>query len=201
MSDDSERPPDALTRAIAELQQEVPVRDAWRDALERELARADMHVDTYADTPGARTAAARPIRGWRVTPVGALAAATIFMVAGAMLADVVRQRGASGNGPGPALVASMPASNNVMGVRFAVMAPGVQRVSLVGDFNGWNADVTPLTLLPDGRTWTTMLPLSSGRHTYAFVIDGQIVRDPIAPAEAEEDFGMPNSVVLVSSRE
>lgn len=38
------------------------------------------------------------------------------------------------------------------GHRFAVWAPHAQRVALVGDFNGWNIDATPMDRLPDG-TW------------------------------------------------
>ncbi len=82
-------------------------------------------------------------------------------------------------------------------VRFAIMAPGAQRVSLVGDFNRWDPSVTPLTLSRDGSTWTTMLPMQAGRHTYAFVIDGDVVPDPTAPMAADDDFGIPNSVILV----
>jgi hypothetical protein len=195
MPHNSEQPPADLQQAITELQREVPVREAWRENLHRELAR------TQPPTRSSHATATKPSRSWRITPLTAAAAAVAFMIVGAMLGDFLRQRGAANNGPGPARLATTSPPDAAMGVRFALMAPGVRRVSLVGDFNGWNADATPLTLSGDGRTWTTMLPLSAGRHTYAFVIDGQIVRDPIAPAEAEEDFGMPNSVVLVSSRE
>lgn len=34
--------------------------------------------------------------------------------------------------------------------RFAVWAPHAQRVALVGDFNGWDIDATPMDRLPDG---------------------------------------------------
>jgi hypothetical protein len=49
----------------------------------------------------------------------------------------------------------------------------------------------------DGRTWEVQLPLAPGRHVYAFVVDGEVVADPAAPRAADEDFGVPNSVVLV----
>ncbi|BAH37999.1 hypothetical protein GAU_0957 [Gemmatimonas aurantiaca T-27] len=188
MPDNNEQMPPALEHAIAELRREVPVRDAWREHLHSELAQLEP------------PSVAANGRDWRITPLTGLAAAVGFMVVGAMLGDLTRSRRAPDEGARSTHLTTAT-SAATMGVRFAVMAPGVQRVSLVGDFNGWDADATPLVLSPDGSTWTTMLPLSAGRHTYAFVIDGQIVRDPVAPAEAEEDFGMPNSVVLVSSRE
>ena len=86
-----------------------------------------------------------------------------------------------------------------IGVRFAVMAAGAARVSLVGDFNGWDPDATPLRLASDGRTWVAMLPMREGRHTYAFVIDGEVVADPSAPRAADDDFGTPSSLMLVSN--
>ena len=210
MPDDNEPLPAALTAVVAELRREVPLRDAWHEQLQRELAAADRSAveGSAADLADRRVAGAarvRSTRAWRITPVSALAAALVCMVAGAMLGDLARAPVSPERERPPATLATLPAAAAAepagpMAVRFAVMAPGVQRVSVVGDFNGWDADATPLTLASDGRTWTTLLPLSAGRHTYAFVIDGQIVRDPIAPADAEEDFGVPNSVLLVSSR-
>ena len=33
---------------------------------------------------------------------------------------------------------------------FAVWAPNASRVSVIGDFNGWNGDANPLTVRDDG---------------------------------------------------
>jgi hypothetical protein len=45
------------------------------------------------------------------------------------------------------------------------------------------------------------LPLHSGRHVYAFVVNGvdgvQWLADPSAPLAPEDGLGAPNSVVLV----
>jgi len=42
------------------------------------------------------------------------------------------------------LGAHIVVQNGVPGVLFAVWAPNAEKVSVIGDFNGWNADATPL---------------------------------------------------------
>jgi hypothetical protein len=82
-------------------------------------------------------------------------------------------------------------------VRFVLVAPGVSRVSVVGDFNGWDAAVTPLRRDAADR-WSVEVPLPAGRYVYAFVLDGRRwVPDPAAPLAPEDGFGTPNSVVVV----
>lgn len=180
MTDDSATPfhPEAdvtgLEMVIAELQEPVSVSGEWRMRLEKALAAA-------APTQRARR--------WSFRPVVAIAAALACMVVGAIGSRVAFRSG---------FAESLPGATDV-GVRFAVMAPGVQRVSVVGDFNQWNPTSTPLELADDGKTWSVMLPLGAGRHTYAFVIDGEIVADPSAPRSLDDDFGKPSSLVLVSN--
>ncbi len=176
---------EGLKRPIEALREAVPIRAEWRASLERALHDAPVPLREVR-------------RGWHVSPVVAIAAALVCMVIGATANQLLwhgLQR--HNNASGADLLAARSAA---VGVRFSVLAPGVKRVSLVGDFNGWNADATPLELARDGQTWTTMLPLPRGRHAYAFVIDGLVVRDPAAPALPDEDFGVTNSMVLVSSR-
>jgi hypothetical protein len=190
-----------LERALEELRGDVPVRPEWRAQLERALSDAAPAMAPRA----ARHTAETGHRRWSMRPAAAVAAAIGFMLVGAVGASQWQQRMNSGvNGdPGSARAATTlqptRAEQGAVGVRFAVVAPGVARVSLVGDFNGWDPKATPLTLARDGRTWTIMLPLSSGRHTYAFVIDDEIVADPAAPPAIEDDFGKPSSFVLVAS--
>jgi len=81
-------------------------------------------------------------------------------------------------------------------VRFTLRAPGASRVALVGDFNRWNPAATPLA----GRAgeWEIEVPLTPGRHAYAFVVDGRgWVLDPNAPQERDPDFGRARSVTVV----
>ena len=56
------------------------------------------------------------------------------------------------------------------GVHFAVWAPSAKRVSVVGDFNGWDGRVHPMrTLVPSGL-WEIFIPeLGVGDH-YKFEV-------------------------------
>ena len=92
---------------------------------------------------------------------------------------------------------SAPEPADVTPVQFVVVAPGAAHVSLVGDFNDWDARLTPMRADRDGRLWTVTVPLTPGRHRYAFLVNGaRWVADPSAP-RAPDDFGAPSSVVTV----
>ena len=48
----------------------------------------------------------------------------------------------------------------------------------------------------DGR-WSANVPLTPGRHTYAFVVDGtRWLVDPLAPRVPDDGFGPANAVVI-----
>ncbi|HEY7233004.1 MAG TPA: isoamylase early set domain-containing protein [Gemmatimonadaceae bacterium] len=87
-------------------------------------------------------------------------------------------------------------------IKFVLVAPHASTVAVVGDFNNWDAQATPMTRTPTGGTWSVAIPLRPGRHVYAFVVNGangttQWVADPTAPLAPEDGLGAPNSVVLV----
>jgi len=95
-----------------------------------------------------------------------------------------------------------PSSDTVRVIKFVLVAPHAATVSVVGDFNNWDAQATPMTRTPTGGTWSVALKLPAGRHVYAFVVNGangtsQWVADPTAPLAPEDGLGAPNSVVLV----
>jgi hypothetical protein len=173
-----------LEGALSALRASVPVRSEWRQHVLRE-------VDALP-RPGLRTGTARR---WSVSPPAAIAAALAFTALGAAgTAGVLSLRSDRVDSHRPSII-PRPSS-----VRFALVAPGASRVSLVGDFNRWDASATPMRQLGDGRLWVVEVPLPPGRHVYAFVVDGDVTPDPSAPRAGEEDFGVPSSVVLVRSR-
>jgi predicted carbohydrate-binding protein with CBM48 len=169
-----------LGRATRLLQEEPSPRAEWREAVLQAAERADV----------------RPL-GWRVRPAVAIAACAACLIMGAAITyGVLRDRIGSGAHD---VVASENGSvrQGQLPVRFAVEAPGAVHVSIVGDFNGWNPVGLPMHRLSDGRTWEVEVGLAPGRYAYAFVVDGRLSRDSSAPESGTDDFGVPNSVVLV----
>ena len=84
---------------------------------------------------------------------------------------------------------------------FVFVTHGATGVSVVGDFNQWDAAATPMKRIANTNAWTVTVPLSAGRHLYSFHAVGsdgeKWIADPNAPAAPDEGFGRVNSVVLV----
>lgn len=161
----------------------------------------------------------------RVTPLGALAAAGIAVAAvfglrrdaGRRDAEQVASTDsppvtgefaavrdatpAAGTAP-----AAAPKRDTIYVTTFVLAAPGAKHVTVVGDFNQWDTTATPLRRVagPGGKdeVWTIALPLTAGRFSYAFLIDGQRwVADPARPRAVGDDFGHPSSAVTVGGGE
>jgi 1,4-alpha-glucan branching enzyme len=58
----------------------------------------------------------------------------------------------------------------VWGVRFAVWAPNAERVSVVGDFNGWDGRVHPMRSLGSSGVWEIFIPDIGLGEFYKFEI-------------------------------
>lgn len=102
---------------------------------------------------------------------------------------------------GRAFPDGLPARLRGQPVVFVFRAPAARHVSLVGDFNAWDAHATELSRDGDGK-WTTTIRLSPGMHGYAFVIDGERwVIDPLSLHSVDGDFDSPTSAVLVSKEQ
>jgi 1,4-alpha-glucan branching enzyme len=56
------------------------------------------------------------------------------------------------------LGAHLETLEGVAGVRFAVWAPNARRVSVVGDWNGWDGRVHPMRLHPGNGLWEIFIP-------------------------------------------
>jgi 1,4-alpha-glucan branching enzyme len=82
-------------------------------------------------------------------------------------------------------------------VNFIFSAPQAQGVSLVGDFNGWSPEATPMKRMPDGA-WMITLELRHGHHRYLFLADGQPHLDPRAQGIARNEKNERVSLVAVS---
>jgi hypothetical protein len=88
-------------------------------------------------------------------------------------------------------------------VQFVLVAPDAKKVAVVGDFNGWDASHADFQAQhTGGGVWSVTASVPVGHHRYSFVIDDSVwVADPIAPRAADNDFGVPNSAIVVQSQE
>jgi 1,4-alpha-glucan branching enzyme len=83
------------------------------------------------------------------------------------------------------LGARMDVLHGVAGTKFAVWAPNARRVSVVGDFNGWDGRVHPMRLRIEGGIWEIFIPGVGEEAHYKFEIlspDGHLLikSDPFA---------------------
>lgn len=184
-------------------------RDPFLDEVAESL-RGAVRVDPAFDgrvMAAIRRPGAGPLRrAWRwlaepraivLAPLPAALAAAALV---ALVAVAARRTG--GAPPGPrtteamgtlAAEASAPAV-----VHFVLIAPDARSVTVAGDFNGWSTTATPMQRAAEGGAWSVSVPLRPGLYAYSFVVDGREWRpDPLAPLVPHDDFGKPNSVVMV----
>ncbi|MBE2271673.1 MAG: 1,4-alpha-glucan branching protein GlgB, partial [Anaerolinea sp.] len=60
--------------------------------------------------------------------------------------------------------------DGITGVNFVVWAPSAQRVSVIGDFNGWDARLHPMRLHPGNGIWELFIPGIGEGSIYRFNI-------------------------------
>ena len=131
--------------------------------------------------------------------VGGLLAAGLMGV-GVLVGNFALNRdGQNQVGQPPSVAARLPVSNTASDTVFVFVAPKAGTVSLVGDFNGWDASKAPLVRVPNSGLWKVTVPLPAGRHLYQFVVDGNWVPDPAAPVAGDDGFGRTNSVRIVGT--
>lgn len=81
-------------------------------------------------------------------------------------------------------------------MKFRLYAPEAQRVSVAGDFNGWDKSVHQLSRAESGL-WSITIELVPGRHEYTFYVDGEWRVDPDAVAYTANPHGKVNCVIEV----
>ena len=82
-------------------------------------------------------------------------------------------------------------------VNFICGALQARAVSLVGDFNRWDAKAHPMKQMPDGA-WLLTIDLKHGHHRYAFLVDGVLTLDPRAQGITRNDQNERVSLIPVS---
>ena len=100
----------------------------------------------------------------------------------------------------PAFVNQAAAESGLRYVRLAYVPtdPTVEKVTVVGSFNNWDPDATPLRH-QDG-VWSTILVLAPGNYEYMFFENGaRWVTDPLAAQKRDDGFGGANAVLDVGA--
>jgi len=149
-----------------------------------------------------KTAATSPNSSWwrtewiiRISPRGgvAIAAGIAALIA---VSSVVGSR-ISSRSQQPSVTAQ--ARDTVQLVRFVFVDSGASSVALVGDFNEWTRGATRLQRSGAPGVWTVSVPLTPGRHEYAFIVNGsRWVADPLA-VKSSDDFGTESSVIRIGT--
>jgi len=63
--------------------------------------------------------------------------------------------------------------DGIAGTFFRVWAPNALRVSVIGDFNGWNRKATPMLFRPEGGIWECFLPGVGAGSLYKYFIESR----------------------------
>ncbi len=193
--------------------------DDERDELIERVAAALRRRQSHARPAISRiltTVEGRPRRWWRAVtwPSAPFSlAVTVSLAAAALLLGFV-SRDAAERPERDRQLAALPAARplslvpvaRVAGepmripVQFTLRDVRASQVVLVGDFNYWSTDATPLERGAVDGTWSVTLPVTPGRHVYAFLIDGTTwMTDPRAQTARDLDFGRENSVLIVQA--
>ena len=188
--------------------------DGWLEEVRRDYRRAAPGADDgrarllerLAAEPAPRRARANPFRWLAQQPlsVQSAVACVALLVAAASGIGAFRELDHAAGSRHASVVAVAPgaAAPDAGTVTFALRAPQVTSVALVGDFNAWDPGATPMRRQGQGDLWTAQVALSNGLHSYAYVIDGQQWQpDPGAPLSPEAPFGVRSSMIVVGERD
>ncbi len=78
-----------------------------------------------------------------------------------------------------------------MDIGFLFFAPAAKKVDVIGDFNSWDPDSTPLQGPDAAGNWRASVSIPENTHSirYAYLVDGKtVIPDPAYPA-VSDDFG------------
>src|SRR5690242_6452724 len=188
---DTERDPErdpVLRRALDELRKLPPADVA---AMRRVVtAAAAARVTPFDGEPGMLSPRrGRSIRVWTVVGIAAASAFVGFALRGASMS---RARNASTVAASASIsptrrsmvqpVAATELEAVPVKQAFVFNSKSAHKVFVVGDFNRWDPTATPMTRSSDGELWSAVIPITPGRHTYAFMVDDSVFTlDPNAP--------------------
>jgi Carbohydrate-binding module 48 (Isoamylase N-terminal domain) len=189
---------DFLRATARELRQPVPIDAAFDDGVMRAVEALPRHSRSglWSQLTTPRTVTVKPLV-W-----GLLAASLVAMAGFGAMRAIDDLRASPGARGGKESVAAGSRAPTQRSVRFALVAPDAKRVAVVGDFNGWDARHAAFQATHDGKgVWSVTAPVPAGHYRYSFVVDDSLwMADPTAPKVIDNDFGLPNSAIVVGDQ-
>ena len=89
-------------------------------------------------------------------------------------------------------------SRNYDEVELVFFAPTADSVTVVGDFNAWDAERHPMAPGGEKGFWRARIRLTPGIYQYGFLIDGdKWMSDPKAENLLKDGFGRENSLLFI----
>lgn len=171
----------------------VPVSSSVDDRVMATVRRLPRHrFGLWARLTTPRTVTITPL-SWGLLAASVMLFAVIGVVREYELLDVAAKPLAS------ALFHQAPKPARTQAVQFVLVAPGAKKVAVAGDFNGWDPTHAAYQAKQrGGGVWSVTAPVPPGHHRYSFVVDDSVwVADPTAPRVVDNDYGMPNSAIVV----
>ena len=187
---DGEMSPDEEAAFMETLERDPEMRLRFRQTAEAVRRLERMAECTASDGFLRRVVAALNRREMRfrirVLSVAAAAAAAVILGASIFLAGFSVDNRAAPYPGGP------------RAVTFVIDAPEAKSVHLVGDFNQWALNGTPMQRV--GNSWQATLKLEAGQYAYQIVLDkADWICDPSAAMQIDDGFGGANSLIVVSN--
>jgi 1,4-alpha-glucan branching enzyme len=96
-------------------------------------------------------------------------------------------------------LSSLPQNGDTQQVKLQLTMPNVRSAAVIGSFNDWRPGGYEMRWNDDEGAWTVTLRLPRGRYEYAFVVDDQIIPDPVAGIYQDDGFGNLNAVLMVGN--
>ena len=190
-----ERDDEELERVAEELRRPVRLGEAFDERVMAHVRTQPRHgVPSWTPFVRRRTITLSPL-------LGALAAAIVIAVAISTghAIGAARTRASTLGDRGSAARSEGTVGSSHRDVQFVLVAPAARKVTVVGDFNDWDAAHASFQAEHrGGGVWSVTAPVPMGHHRYSFVVDDSVwVADPAASRTMDRDFGVPSSALVV----
>jgi hypothetical protein len=185
-----------IHRVAAELRRPVRLDDEFDRGVMNAVRAMPRHRErpwTRALRP--RTITVSPI----VTGIAAMLLFAVALSAGHVMGAMRSGRGGAARAETATDRSGSTKSSARRSVQFVLVAPTARKVQVVGDFNDWDASHQEyLAQHRGGGVWSVTATIPEGHHRYSFVVDDSLwVADPSAPRVLDDDYGLPNSALVV----